>query len=396
MDNQDIRTEPQKNGTSASLDAEQHESRETSSEETQLGQVAHGSPNVTRQLSRTSALPANTRRAENRAAQLAVRERITTLIAALGDPTHALHQGACDDLVALGDAAVPALNEALSPHRPWLTAYRAAEALGQIGDGRAAGPLLEALRHPNSNVRWSAVRALAVVGDARALLELRRVAREDRGKTSWGEPVAGAARSALNHMQSQNMLLRGADLIKTAVACVLMLVALIVAWKVVGDLRTQLRQVGFETVDPSVLTVPAPTAASQALDLSEPTPQAQAQAEPTAVPAPDEPQITGTVRATANVRALPQVGRGAVIGRVSEGDEVVFLAVTADGNWYRIKLGERHGASSQITSPEGDGWVNRSLLSQPDGSVPVEEVALPTAEPANPPEPANQEPTAAP
>ena len=29
---------------------------------------------------------------------------------------------------------MPALNEALSANRPWLTSYRAAEALGQIGD----------------------------------------------------------------------------------------------------------------------------------------------------------------------------------------------------------------------------------------------------------------------
>lgn len=398
MEEQDTRTEPQKNGASASLDSQRHDQRESSTDETQLGQVAHGSPNVTRQLSRTTALPASSRRAETRAAQQAARERIANLIAALGDPTHPLHQSACDDLVALGDAAVPALNEALSPNRPWLTAYRAAEALGQIGDGRAAGPLLEALRHPNSNVRWSAVRALAVVGDARALLELRRVAREDRGKTSWGEPVAGAARSALNHMQSQNMLLRGADLIKTAIACVLMLVALIVAWKVVGDLRTQLRQVGFESVDPSVLAVPAATAAPQALDLSEPTQQPQTQSEATAVPAISaQSEITGTVRAPANVRAAPQVGRGAVIGRISEGDEVVFLAVTADGQWYRVKLGERHAASSRITSANEDGWVNRSLLSEPAGTVPVEEVALPTAESANPPpEQANPTPTAAP
>jgi len=396
MEDQDIGTESQTNGAHASLDGDQHAEREASADETKLGQVAHASPNVTRQLSRTSALPTSARRAESRAAQQAVRERIATLIAAVGDPTHVLHQSACDDLVALGDVAVPALNEALSPNRPWLTAYRAAEALGQIGDGRAAGPLLDALRHPNSNVRWSAVRALAVVGDARALLELRRVAREDRGKTSWGEPVAGAARSALNHMQSQNMLLRGADLIKTAVACVLMLVALIVAWKVIGDLRTQLKQVGFEAVDSSVLAAPAPTTAPQALDLRLPT--AQAQAEATPVPTISaQTQITGTVRATANVRALPQVGQGAVIGRISEGDEVIFLAVTADGQWYRIQLGERHFANSKISSPNGDGWVNRSLLSQPDGTVPVEDVALPTAEPASPPgDQSNPSPTAAP
>ncbi|KPV52837.1 PBS lyase, partial [Kouleothrix aurantiaca] len=237
------------------------------------------------------------------------------------------------------------------------------------GDGHAAGPLLEALRHPNSNVRWSAVRALAVVGDARALIELRRVARDDRGKTSWGESVAGAARSALNEMQSQNMLRRGADLIKTAVACVLMLVALIVAWKMLGDLRTQLREVGFEPVAPAVLAAPAPTADTSAALPEAATPGASTTPLPTATA---EALITGTVRAAANVRALPQVSGGEVIGRISQGDQVVFLGVTADGQWYHIRLGEKSASSSQITSANGEGWVNRSLLSQPEGTVPVE------------------------
>src|SRR5262245_29249149 len=289
MEDQDQRIEEQSNGDGVAQ-------KSPRTEETQVGQVLQSLSKATRH--HTTPAPAPNKRAVAQAASTALRERIGNLIAALGDPSHPLHHQAVDDLVAIGAPAVPALNDALNPNRPWLTAYRAAEALGQIGDGRAAGPLLDALRHPNSNVRWSAVRALAVVGDARALLELRRVAREDRGKTSWGEPVAGAARSALNHMQSQNMLLRGADLIKTAIACVLMLVALIVAWKVIGDLRTQLKQVGFEAVDPSVLAAPAPTTAPQALDLSQPT--AQAQGEATPVPTISaQTQITGTVRATA-------------------------------------------------------------------------------------------------
>jgi hypothetical protein len=335
-------------------------------------------------------VPTAARRAEQRAAQAATRERVAALVVALGDPANPLHQGAVDDLVAIGEPAVSALNEALNPNRPWLTAYRAAEALGQIGDGRAAGPLLEALRHPNSNVRWSAVRALAIVGDARALLDLRRVAREDRGKTSWGEPVAGAAQSALNQMQSQNMLLRGADLIKTAVACVLMLVALIVAWKIVGDLRTELRRVGLDPVDASVVAtvptaVPQPTIAPAEPAAQEAPPAA---AEPTAAAA--LPAVTGTVRATGNVRAQPQVSRDNVIGGVTEGDEVIFLAVTPDGQWYRIRLGERRSSGSRIQSDGQDGWVNRSLLSAPSGEVPVEEPpAAPQAEPT-------PQPTAAP
>ena len=364
MDEQDTRTHPHANGSESEP---LHIPETHDSDDTQVGTVVVGAPNSTQPLSKDRSSP--TRRAEQRAAQQVARERVASLVAALGDTSNPLHQSAVDKLVEIGPAAVPALNEALSPNRPWLVAYRAAEALGQIGDGHAAGPLLEALRHPNSNVRWSAVRALAVVGDARALLELRRVARDDRGKTSWGESVAGAARSALNEMQSQNMLLRGADLIKTAVACVLMLVALIVAWKMLGDLRTQLREVGFEPVDPAVLAAPAPTANSSATVPEAATPAADTTPLPTAT---TENLITGTVRAAANVRALPQVSGGEVIGRISQGDQIVFLGVTADGQWYHIRLGEKFASSSQISSANGEGWVNRSLLSQPDGTVPVE------------------------
>lgn len=391
MEEQERRSENPVNGAQEPPSGDPRDQRSDGASDTQVGAVTPGLMKVTRQLPAVSPAPA-ARRAEERAARAATRERIATLVAALGDPSNPLHQGAVDDLIGIGEPAVPALNEALGPNRPWLMAYRAAEALGQIGDGRAAGPLLEALHHPNSNVRWSAVRALAVVGDARALLELRRVARDDRGKTSWGESVAGAAQSALNHMQSQNMLLRGADLIKTAVACVLMLVALILAWKIVGDLRVELRRVGFDTVDASVFA-PAPTAAplpTDAPSAGAANPQSQAAPAPTAAPLVASTDIlTGTVRATGNVRGEPRVSRDNVVGSVTEGDEIVFLATTSDGQWYRVRLSERHASGSKITNDTGTGWVNRSLLSSPSGTVPIEEPPAPTAEPAT-------EPTAAP
>ena len=329
---------------------------------TEVGQVVRAGPPATRQLS----AQAQQRRAN--ITNAAVRERVVALIAALGDPDHPLHQQAVQELVAVGDGAVPLLNEALSPRRPWLTAYRATEALGQIGDGRATGPLIEALRHPNSNVRWGAVRALAAIGDARALLDLRRVARDDRSKTSWGESVSGAAQSALDQMRNQNVLLRGAELIKTAIACVLMLVSLILAWSVFTTLRTELNQLGREQV--AQLSAAA-TPASTPEPTAEPT--SAAAAEPTAAPtATLAPLVRGTVRSTANVRTLPSVDRGDNIGTITGGDEVVFLATTADRTWYRIRLGERRADSSQINSTDGTGWVNAGLLSPPSGQVPVE------------------------
>jgi hypothetical protein len=373
MEEQDKRIQEQSNGDG-------HMEQAPPAEETRIGPAMESLAKSTHQL--PAVPPAPAKRAVAQAANAALRERIANLIAALGDTNHPLHHQAVDDLVSIGAPAVPSLNDALNPNRTWLTAYRAAEALGQIGDGRAAGPLLDALRHPNSNVRWSAVRALAVVGDARALLDLRRVAREDQGKTSWGESVGGAAQSVLDQMQSHNMILRGADLIKTAVACVLMLVSLILAWSVINSLRAELKQVGRERSEAGIVAPLASTAIPTAQSAQT---LAQETLEPTAAPttAPTI-VISGTVRTTGNVRAQP-TRSGERVGGISEGDEIIFLATTPDRQWYRLKLGDRHAADSRIDSPDDTGWVNKSLLSEPNGTVEVErppaEAPEPTATP---------------
>jgi len=324
----------------------------------------------------TRALTAPSRRTVEPTATAALREQVAVLVGALGDPGHPLHHRAVNDLTAIGEAAVPALIEALRPHRPWLTAYRAAEALGQIGDGRAAGPLIEALNHPNSNVRWGAIRALATVGDARALFELRRVARDDRSKTSWGESVGDAARSVLDQMQSRTLLVRVAELVKTAAACVLMLMALILAWSVLTELRDELSRVGRAEPAPVIVAPPLRTA----------VPQAPATVPTSAiVPAPviaaprDTPVVAdqpaariGTIVTSGNVRATPARQPENVIGSVASGDQVVFLAVTPDGEWYRVRLGPQTSTASQIRSVDGSGWVSSSLVSAPGGDVPVE------------------------
>ncbi|MGZ4870110.1 MAG: HEAT repeat domain-containing protein, partial [Halobacteriota archaeon] len=53
--------------------------------------------------------------------------------------------------------------------------WRAAWALGQIGDARAAGPLAQALEDDYSNVRWSAAEALGVLQDENAVDQLIRL-----------------------------------------------------------------------------------------------------------------------------------------------------------------------------------------------------------------------------
>ncbi len=371
------------------------EQDENTPDRTAVGQVVHGISRITRQL------PSGTpdRRTTAHVATAAMRERVATLITALGTPTHPLHQRAVDDLVIIGPPAVSQLTEALSPQRPWLVAYRAAEALGRIGDGRAAGPLLEALRHPNSNVRWSAIRALATVGDARALIELRRVARTDQSKTSWGESVGGAAQSVLDQMQDQNVLLRGADLIKTALACVFMLVALVLAWSFVSALRQELKTVGVITQpvgEGPIVRTAVPTPSPDANDPT-PAPQVGGPAAPQdvgeAVTPAAEPTITAstvvtaTVLTSGNVRAQPVIAGGNVVGSVNDGDIVIVTASDAGRQWFRISLGERRAPGSRITTDDQTGWVARSLLSDVNGEVPVENVALPTPAPTSAPEP---------
>jgi hypothetical protein len=326
-----------------------------------------------------------------RSGQPASRERIAALVAALGDPSHSFHSIAVDELVAIGPAAVSALNEVIDPQQPWLSAYRAAEAAGRIGDGRAAGALMRALQHPNSNVRWSAVRALTQVGDLRAALELRRVAERDQGRTSWGESVASTAESALAHMRERSVWGQSFELIKTAVTAVLMILALILAFSVVTTLRDDLDRFG--QVDPALaadqpLLLPTitATAALPTVELAPILGATTVGAEATPPALESSTVITGTVLQEANVRPQPITGNQP-IGRVLPGTEVIFIARSTDGQWYLVQLGPRPGAGSRIDNPDGSGtgWVNRALLTPPEGDLPTREVEitsnLPSAEP---------------
>lgn len=305
-------------------------------------------------------------------------ERIATLIESLGDPQHPEHVKAVDALVEIGSPAVPALCEALEARHSWLTSYRAAEALGYIGDGSATGALIQTLHHPNSNVRWSAVRALSHIGDLRAIFELRRIAHHDHGRTSWGESVAGTAQSALDQMRARSLLGQGLELIKTAITSVMMILALVLAFSVFTTLRTEMEHIGdVNAVDiNAILPQPAENAEPDASEdaaapLTEPTPTPEPA--PTATPRPT-PVVRGTVLQGANVRPLPST-QNQPVGELNQGDEIVFVGRTTNGDWYLVRLGERHSDSSFIDNPDGSsaGWVNEALLSRPEGEVAVED-----------------------
>lgn len=295
-------------------------------------------------------------------------ERIRELIRALGDPNHPEHAQSVSELVAIGPAAVPALGSALSPDRPWLTSYRAAETIAQIGDGRASGALIGALRHPNSNVRWSVVRALAEVGDTRTLWALRRVAHDDRGKTSWGESVADTAQFALDRLQSRSALLRFSDPVKTALVFVAMFAALLFAGDRVQSLLTELRRTvsapDVSAAPPVDTTATADAEGGLALDTTV-TPDVLATPTVRAL-TPTPSVITSTVKSgSGNVRSQAQLGDN-VIGIVNEGDELIFLAV--QGDWYYVELGDKTSARSNIQG--GRGWVSRVVVNDPSTRPP--------------------------
>ncbi|MEI8306549.1 MAG: HEAT repeat domain-containing protein [Chloroflexales bacterium] len=362
-----------------------------SSGTTQVGQVISGLERLTRRL--PSSRPRRPRPYRN-GRSAPPREQIINLVVALGDTGHPLHAVAVDELVEIGAPAVPLICDVIGPNQPWLTAYRAADAAGRIGDGRAAGPLISALRHPHSNVRWSAVRALTTVGDVRALFELRRVAQNDQGRTSWGEPVAGAAQSALDHLNQRSVWGQSVELIKTAVSSVLMILALTLALSVVSTARgefgrfgqfipgeTQLPHLVLPTLVPTLTRTPQPTSAvtTPALEVT------VAPVTPTSVFGATS-TITGTVLQISNVRPQPFTNNQP-IGQVNQDDEVIFLARTTTGQWYLVRLGSRVASGSYIDNPDGSssGWINRALVTAPVGSLPVQEPVA--VEPTPTPEP---------
>jgi hypothetical protein len=292
-------------------------------------------------------------------------ERIESLIDALGDPNHSMHQQAEEELIAIGAPAVSGLVAALQEDRPWLTAYRSAEALGQIGDGRASGPLIQALRHPNSNVRWSAIRALAEVGDTRAIWYLRQIIRNDRGKTSWGESVAAAAQAALEQMQSRSALMKLSNPAKTAILFAIMLAAVIIAFDKVGELKAELKGTGGPSarfVTPLIVTATPEeededgTAVPGEEGTDEQGAGTDEESSGDEVTPTTQSAVTAKARNTGNVRDGPSTDNK-VIDQIQENQEVRVLASTK--GWFQISYNNK------------TGWVAEVILGPLSGAVPT-------------------------
>jgi hypothetical protein len=210
------------------------------------------------------------------------------------------------------------------------------------------------------------------------LFALRRLAREDRSKTSWGESVAGVAQSAIDQMQGNNMVLKTMELVKTAISTVVFLLALVVAWNVFERVQGEMTSIGQQ-----------PVATSESGDTTTDTENTVSEdpvtTEATATLAPTEVllgDVTGVVLKPGNVRSQPAIQANNVVGQVEVDDQIVYLATTPDRSWFKIRLGETYSAASSIASPDGIGWVNKSLVDPPTVGLPIEDMMLPTRAPA--------------
>lgn len=94
---------------------------------------------------------------------------VPALIPLLQDKVKAVREEVSSALAAIGEAAMPALLEALT-HPEWLVRLHAVESLGKTKSSQAVEPLLSTLFNDgDSAVREDAVRALGHIGDIRAV-----------------------------------------------------------------------------------------------------------------------------------------------------------------------------------------------------------------------------------
>jgi HEAT repeat protein len=103
---------------------------------------------------------------------------VENLIGAFYDTEKAVRARAVDGLVKIGSAAVNPLISVLQVDE-WIVRYRAAEALGRIGDIRAHEPLIRALSDRKDHVRYMAAKGLGNIADDRSTEPLINVLRDE-------------------------------------------------------------------------------------------------------------------------------------------------------------------------------------------------------------------------
>ncbi|MFO7618944.1 MAG: HEAT repeat domain-containing protein [Thermoplasmata archaeon] len=102
---------------------------------------------------------------------------IGELIKACGEGGSRSQLEARTNLEQMGDSAVEPLIHALLNFGNPVVRWRAAEALGHIGDTRAIDPLIQALGDENYLVQWRVIEALADIGEP--AMERLDIAKDD-------------------------------------------------------------------------------------------------------------------------------------------------------------------------------------------------------------------------
>ncbi len=314
---------------------------------TPRGRVAEEGRSATALAVRAPYLPAH---------PLPDREEIARWVTLLGHPNDPAHSRALDELVVIGQPAVPVLIEALQSET-WIQVFRASEALGLIGDRRAVGPLKQLLDHANSNVRWGAAEALGRIQSRWARARLRRVAHEDESRTSWGETVAEAAERAVASIDRTwvSWLINVVQILFYLALCAAVVYGAV--WAVRQRLEQRVVEIPTPTPTVTVTVTPSPS--------------------PTPTPLPPFVPIPGVIsNAVANVRDRPDTATGTVIGVLHYGDEVLVYGghFTVQGDWwYLVRLEKINNPEtfSEVLENGAYGWVAASLV----GGVESPEIA---------------------
>lgn len=98
-------------------------------------------------------------------------ERISLLIRELHDEDKDKRKEAMEALVECGNSALIPLIDLLYDDS-WVIRYRAAEALGLIGDERSTGPLTLLLKDEKDHVRYMAAKGLGYIGQPASSISL--------------------------------------------------------------------------------------------------------------------------------------------------------------------------------------------------------------------------------
>lgn len=105
-------------------------------------------------------------------------ERISLLIRGLYDEEKDKRKVAMEGLVECGNSAVLPLISLLDDDS-WVIRYRAAEALGLIGDERSIGPLTNSLKDSKDHVRYMAAKGLGLIKNPASSISLMPLLKDE-------------------------------------------------------------------------------------------------------------------------------------------------------------------------------------------------------------------------